>query len=142
MAGTHITIELGGQSRQLRFDLNALAELEDKLGVGIGEIQTVRASAKTIRAMAWAALLHADASLTEQQVGSWITGDNFVEVTDRIMEALAQAFGSTNGGPRKARRLKERAPSMATHTGPRPPDALGTRSGSSPGTSGATHPAS
>ena len=142
MAGTHITMELGGQTRQLRFDLNALAELEDKLGVGISEIGTMRASAKTIRAMAWAALLHADASLTEQQVGSWITGDNFAEVTDRIMEALAQAFGSTNGGPPKARRLKERAPSMKTHTGPTPLDGLGMRSGSSPGISGATRPVS
>ena len=121
MAGTHTTIELGGQTRQLRFDLNALVELEERLKINIGEIQSVAASARTIRAMIWTGLLHADATLTEQQVGAWITGENFVLVTQRAMEALAQAFGSVNGGPPKARRRKDAMPSMETFTGPRPP---------------------
>lgn len=123
MAGTYTSIELGGRTRQLRFDLNALAELEDKLGRPVGELGAVVASVKTIRAMVWAALLHAEPELTEREVGSWISGENFAAVTERTVEALAQAFGSTNGGPPRARRGKRTPPSMQTATGPRPPGA-------------------
>ncbi len=43
------TLELGGATRRLRYDLNALAEVEDQLGVTIATLNTMETSAKTIR---------------------------------------------------------------------------------------------
>lgn len=78
------------KERTLRFDLNAMAELEEKFG----DIQAVfgvmqNQSMKGIRTVLWAALVHEDESLTEKRVGQLIDFNNLGEV----MEAISQALG-------------------------------------------------
>ncbi|MFA2595281.1 hypothetical protein [Bacillus cereus] len=76
------------KERTLLFDLNALADVEDRLGVSMTEIGN-NISIKIMRTLLHAGLVHEDPELTERQVGSMITMDNIAEV----QEALSVAMG-------------------------------------------------
>lgn len=95
-------IDLGGQPRTIRYDGNALFEIEERLGRPIAELADIIVSAKTIRTLLWAGLLHEDPKLTEHSVGSWIGGGGtpINEAMEAVGEALADAFGGadTDGG--------------------------------------------
>ena len=95
MAGRTITIRLGNKDRHLRYDLNALAEIEDKLDTPIAGIADIAVSVKTIRTLVWAGLMHEEATLTERDVGGWIGagGASVSAVMEKVGEALADAFG-------------------------------------------------
>lgn len=80
---------LGEVERTLRYDLNALAELEDALGVPLSELGNIEMKIKNVRSILWAGLLHEDESLTEKEVGKHITIDNMEEV----QKAIGEAFG-------------------------------------------------
>lgn len=98
MAGYGVGIELNGRRRTLRYDLNALALLEEKLGRSISQLDDVEMGIRSIRALIWAGLQHDDPDLTEQDVGAWI-GPGGVSITDAMMkvgEALKEAFGGEN----------------------------------------------
>lgn len=87
----YVNIELD-KPRTLRYDLNALAELEDATGLDVGEIEKLAQSGKLgmkfIRAFLWAGLIHEDAELTIKGVGGMVDLDNMQEIS----EVLAQAF--------------------------------------------------
>lgn len=93
--GGGVRFDLGGKSRVLRFDFNALCAVEEATGINAldGEVW-VAPTAKTARALLWASLLHEDPGLTIQEVGSWLTPHNFQSVAD----ALASAYGAAMGG--------------------------------------------
>jgi hypothetical protein len=77
-----ITINLD-KPRKLKFDLNAMAAYEDSTGKSaftIGE----DISAKSIRALLWASLIHEDSELTIEDVGSMIHTGNMQEITQKI----------------------------------------------------------
>lgn len=93
------TVDLGGRVRRLRYTFNALIELEDRLGVslfgvnggGLGD--ALRSlTAKKARTLVWAALLHEEPELTEQEVGDWITMTNLPDVSNAVAAALAEAM--------------------------------------------------
>ena len=92
-------ITLGDKSRALRYDGNALYELEEKLGTPIAELADIIVSAKTIRTLLWAGLIHADPDVSEHDVGSWIGGDGVPigKAMEIVGEALADAFGGVEG---------------------------------------------
>jgi hypothetical protein len=95
MANKHravVEIELD-KTRHLCFDLNALAELEDKLGVPLSKLSEVELGVKSIRSMLWAGLIHEDETLTERQVGGMVGFDNFEYVQNKLSEAWALAMG-------------------------------------------------
>lgn len=92
-----ISLELGGKTRRLRFDLNALAELEDHLARPVTKLADLELSATAVRGMLWASLLHEEPELTPKDVGVWVSGENFAEVGEAVVKALAEAFGSENG---------------------------------------------
>ncbi|HEF5065822.1 hypothetical protein [Bacillus paramobilis] len=77
------------KERTLLFDLNALADVEDKLGMSMTEIGE-KMSIKVMRTLLTAGLSHEDPELTERQVGAMITMDNIKTVQD----ALSIAMGS------------------------------------------------
>lgn len=93
------------KERTLRFDLNAFAELEDKFG-DINEALTKlqSGSIKAIRALLWAALLHEDDTLTENDVGAMIGMNNISDVVEGISRAFDQATPESKENPTKARK--------------------------------------
>jgi len=111
------TVELGGATRQLRYDLNALAEIEERLGITMANLASLQVSAKAIRTLVWAGLLHEAPTLIEHDVGAWITGENIADVSERSMSALAESFGSPNGNPPAA---AVPSPGLSPSAGPVP----------------------
>lgn len=88
----YVDIEVGGFSRRLRYDFNALASLEDAIGrpvSSIGENMGVR----EMRAMLWAGLIHEMPKLTLTQVGDMLSFDRMEYITEKIQEAFALAIG-------------------------------------------------
>ncbi|CUB09214.1 hypothetical protein BN2127_JRS1_00998 [Bacillus cereus] len=76
------------KKRKLQYTLNALAEIEDALGVKIHEMHTLNLGMKNIRTILWAGLLHEDAELTEEFVGSLVNVSNIAEVQAKVQEAF------------------------------------------------------
>lgn len=77
--------------RNLRFTLNALAEIEDKLGVSVNELDKVSLGLKTVRTFLWAGLIHEDKTFTEENVGDMVDFENMEYVQTKIAEAFELA---------------------------------------------------
>ena len=66
------------KARKLRFDFNAIADLEQKAGVGIGALLSEeKVGFNTLRLMIWAGLRWEDKRLTTDQAGEML--QDFVE---------------------------------------------------------------
>lgn len=78
------------KERTLKFNLNTLVDVEDKLGFSLSEMGD-KVSIKVMRTLLHAGLKHEDASLTEEQVGELISMDNITVV----QEALGKAMGTS-----------------------------------------------
>lgn len=77
-----------GVERELRFTLNALAELEDRYGTVDAAFDALEHnSIKAARCIIWAGLLDGDDTLTEKQVGALID----IDVLNSVMETLTDA---------------------------------------------------
>lgn len=84
-----IKIELDGKEYRIIFDLNAMAEVEDKYGsVGKAVTAMQHGSFKAIRCVLWAMLIHDNPELTEKEVGSMVTVGNLDEIVDHITAAV------------------------------------------------------
>ena len=79
-----------GVEREIRFTLNAMAELEDRYGSVDAAFKALdEGSIKAARCVLWAGLLDGDESLTEQQVGKLID----IGLMNEILENLGEALG-------------------------------------------------
>lgn len=79
-----------GAERELRFTLNAMAELEERYGsVDEAFKQLDKGSFKAIRTILWAGLMHIEPILTEQQVGNLMD----LQSMAAMMETLGFAIG-------------------------------------------------
>lgn len=91
-----VPIELD-RTRRLRFDMNALAVLEEH-GLNVFDEETlsdldkVIRSPSKIRLFVWAGLLHEDPELTLQEAGALIAGDSFLPAMNAVAAALDQAM--------------------------------------------------
>lgn len=85
--------------RRIRFTLNSLAEIEDRLGVKMDQLEKVHMGMKEVRTMLWAGLIHEDEELTENQVGNMVDFDNIQYIQEKVGEAFqrATAKNSPNG---------------------------------------------
>lgn len=101
MAGRSVSITLD-KPRQLRYDLNAMAEIEERLGVGLDKLDQIEMKAKTARLMLWAGLIHEDSSLTPEQVGAMVDMGSLNEVNVAIARALGEAGVEGNSSGPKA----------------------------------------
>jgi len=79
--------------RTLKFDLNAMVSFE---GAG-GAFDNSAMPLRDLRILLWACLLHEDETLTEQQVGSFITPDNMGEISSVLKEAFEVALPESEG---------------------------------------------
>lgn len=98
MAGKATGLKLGGKTHRLRYDLNALAALEERLGLkSLTDFENLEVRIGTIRTMLWAGLLHENPDLTEQEVGAMVDGSNMNEVVEGVTRALVESFGKQSG---------------------------------------------
>jgi hypothetical protein len=81
-----------GVERELRFTLNAMAEMEDKYGsVDAAFKKLDEGSIKAARFIMWAGLLHyEDPSLTEQPVGNLIDLQSMQQIMQSMSEAMSE----------------------------------------------------
>lgn len=80
-----------GVERELRFTLNAMAELEDRYGSIDAAFKALdNNSMKAVRLILWAGLQHTDEGLTEQQVGNLID----MQCMQEIVASMSEAFGT------------------------------------------------
>lgn len=85
---TYITLN-DGVEREVKFTLNAMAEMEDRYGSVDKAFEALDAnSMKAVRFVLWCGLMHTDENLTEQQVGNLID----VRIMHELMEQLGDAF--------------------------------------------------
>jgi hypothetical protein len=83
-----VEIELNGEVKRLRYTLNSLAILEEKLGVKMSKLNDVEMGMREIRSFLWVGLIHEDKGLTEEEVGDWVD----VDLMDYISEKIGEAF--------------------------------------------------
>lgn len=84
-----------GVERTVKFDLNALAELEDRYGTVDAAFEALDSnSIKAVRFVLWAGLVHEDPELTEQKVGSLIDIKYLQELMGTLGEAMSNDLPS------------------------------------------------
>lgn len=78
-----------GVEREIRFTLNAMAELEDKYGSVEAAFKALeKNSIKAVRFVLWAGLMHEDPELTEMQVGNLIDTTYMQELMGSVNTAF------------------------------------------------------
>lgn len=60
------------RTRRYRFDLNALADFEQEVGMGFGQLMQMKAAFAMVRALIFSGLKHEDRTLTIEYVGDLI----------------------------------------------------------------------
>lgn len=75
------------KERSLKFDFNALVAIEEATGGMISSLAKKGRPLRYLRVLLWAGLLHEDETLTEKQVGSWITPENMKMIDEKISQA-------------------------------------------------------
>lgn len=80
-----------GIERELIFDLNAMAELEDAYGSVESAFDALenKGSVKALRKVLWAGLLHEENPMSERQVGELVDIQYMAEIVGSLNEALA-----------------------------------------------------
>jgi O-phosphoseryl-tRNA(Cys) synthetase len=95
----YVTVQFGDKEKQLRFDFNAMADLEQHFGKGIaGIFNEEQIGFNTIRCFYWAGMKWKDRGLTVERTGKMLMkkvdedGSDIEELMKPILEAL-QASG-------------------------------------------------
>ena len=91
------TINLKGKNYELNFDLNAMAELEDKYDTiqnAIVELKKKKLSA--VRAFVYACLKSSDENLTEYEVGRLVDINSFNAVEKAITHLMSEAIDESS----------------------------------------------
>lgn len=84
------TIKLDGVERELKFTLNAMAELEELYGdPQLAFTKLDEGSFTAIRAVLWAGLLWKEPDLTLTQVGNMLSLNDMQDMMEELGEALA-----------------------------------------------------
>jgi hypothetical protein len=95
MNGTEI--ELGGKSRKLRYDFNAIADIEQKAGLGIGAMfDETRVGLNSVRLLVWGGLKWQERGLTIERAGQFLQdyirdGGTIEDIMNGIHKALEQS---------------------------------------------------
>lgn len=99
----YVPIEIGGKTRHLRYDMNALAAIEETLNISLDQLEAVANRITTLRALLWAGLLHEEPTLTLRDVGAWVDMEDIQAVGEKITHALEEVFaaeGNQARGPK------------------------------------------
>lgn len=123
-----VTIELGGKERELKYDLNAFAELENKFGsVEKAMLDLQKGSMQSVKLILWAGLIHQEAiidektgepsgyNITPYQVGAWVDPRMLASMTQKLGEAIKTAMpDNIEELAKQATEVKKLDPEMAT----------------------------
>src|SRR4051812_1595755 len=88
-----VEIEIGGDTRHLLLDFNAIAAAESATGknyLTIGALS--RPGGADVTALLWGALLHETPELTLREVRSWVSYANIVTITNKVYETINACF--------------------------------------------------
>ena len=94
--------EVNGKTHRLKYDFNAIADIEEKSGQGMSKIfSTDMMGLHTIRLLVWAGLKHEDPGITTQRAGM-IIRDLMNEGSDLevVMELIADALSKSGVFPK------------------------------------------
>jgi hypothetical protein len=90
------------KERNLKYDLNAFAELEERFGsVQKAFEELEKQKLKAVRAVLWAGLIHEDPKLTEQQVGAMLSFGDLATILPAVTEAITAALPQVDGDDAK-----------------------------------------
>jgi len=84
------------RERQLRLDLNAMAEFEDLTGKSLFTIGEALQEAKHLRALLFVAMKSAKEEITLSDVGNMIGLHNFGVVNDAVTQLMRVSYGSSD----------------------------------------------
>lgn len=89
-----------GVEREVKFTLNAMAEMEDRYGsVDAAFAELDKGSVKAVRFVLWAGLLHNEEdSLTEKQVGNLIDLGSMKAIMESMSEAITEGLPEYDQG--------------------------------------------
>ena len=86
--------------RHIRFDLNALVEIEEAYGSMDNAFAAMKSgSMKAVRTMLWAGLIHEDEELTLRDAGRMVTPLNVNDLSDALSEALSGSLPEDEDTP-------------------------------------------
>lgn len=90
--------EVAGQVKRMRFDFNAVSDLEDRFDMGIAEMMTERrVGFRIIRGLYWAGLKWQDKGLTMERAGNIVQtmikeeGATFQDLMIPVKEAIERS---------------------------------------------------
>jgi len=87
------------KERHLLLNLNAMVSFEEVTGKNMLRQETMgELSAKDLRAILWACLLHEDEVLKLEDVGAMIHAGNMEEISDKLAEAWGAAMPEAKEG--------------------------------------------
>jgi hypothetical protein len=90
----YIEIELDGKVKQLRYDFNAIADMEERMGKGVGAIfNEQNVGFNTLRLFYWAGLKWKDKGITVERAGDMLqkeieNGSDIGELMEPVLKAL------------------------------------------------------
>ena len=90
-------IELNGKEYTLRYDINSISDLEDKVGKGLFTmIQPEKIGISTCRALLWAGIKHTNKYLELKDVGVLMNshlqnGGDFKNLINKVMEGIKES---------------------------------------------------
>jgi hypothetical protein len=90
----YVEIELAGKTRKLRFDINGIADVEERAGMGLPKLfSESMAGFHLLRLLLWGGLKWQDQGLTVARAGSMMQtyfeqGGSREELMDKIQKAL------------------------------------------------------
>lgn len=86
-----VPVDLGGQTRHVLYDINALCALMDE-GVDTTTLtDDLLKDPRVVRKLVWAGLLHESPDVTLHQVGEWIDFSNLMDVAQAFTKAFERA---------------------------------------------------
>lgn len=104
-----VSVELGGKTRTIKFDLNAFAELENKYGT-VNKAMEALSEGKiaAVKMVLWAGLIHEEAvldevtgepikyNITPYQVGGWIDPTDIADIMNKVNQAMGDDLPEQN----------------------------------------------
>ncbi|MTI95179.1 MAG: hypothetical protein FH749_06780 [Firmicutes bacterium] len=89
----NVPMTLNGEQYRLRIDINAMADAEERLGMGFGKIMHQELSMSFLRVMLWAGLKWQHRRLTPEKVGGMLQrfvedGGDIEKIGIKITEAI------------------------------------------------------
>lgn len=115
-----VPVSIGGTTRHLLYDLNALCTLKEQHGINLlAPSDEDTENPVVLRALLWAGFLHETPDLDVKAVGHWVTMDRIEELAVTFAQALqGSVMPVSPDGLEAVARNPTTAPAAAVMSGP------------------------